>query len=46
MGRSLKENGEFAMNKGKVRICRNVGFSKKAGLMWMTDKMGSWTVEV
>jgi hypothetical protein len=37
MGRMLKGSGEFAVNEGKVRICRNVvGRSKKAGLMWMT----------
>jgi len=45
MGRLLKGNGEFAMNVGKVRVCRNVlGCSKKAGLIWMTNKVGSWTV--
>jgi hypothetical protein len=38
MGRLLKGNGEFAMNEGKMRICRNVvGRSEKAGLMWMTE---------
>jgi len=47
MGRLLTGNGEVAMNEGSVRICRNVvGRSTKAGLMWMTNKVGSWTVEV
>jgi hypothetical protein len=47
MGRLLKGKGELAMNEGKVRICWNVvGCSKKAALMWMTNKVGSWTVEV
>jgi hypothetical protein len=42
MGRMLKGKGEFAMNEGKVRMCRNVvGHSKKAGLMWMTK----WAAE-
>jgi hypothetical protein len=42
MGRLLTGNGEVAMNEGSVRICRNVvGRSAKAGLMWMTNKVGS-----
>jgi hypothetical protein len=42
MGRLLKGSGEFAMNEGKVRICQNVvGHSKKAGLIWMTNTVGS-----
>jgi len=40
-------NGEVAMNEGSARICQIVvGRSMKAGLMWMTNKVGSWTVEV
>jgi hypothetical protein len=37
---------EVAMNKGNVRKHQNVvGCSKKAGLMWMTNKVVTQTVQ-
>jgi hypothetical protein len=47
MGSLLKGNGEVAMNKVNVKICQSVvGRLKKAGLMWMRNKVNRLTVEV